>query len=319
MKIWNFIKEKLESNHKVILITVIERIGSSPGKAGYKMAVSEDGLLEGSIGGGVMEVNMVEAAKKLLLENASDIFIKRQVHSSDAKEDKSGLVCSGEQTHVFMPLAEKSLKTVLNIIECLEKGKNGVLSMTPQGMFFFESENFEYYVRSSIKSKTNWTFSEVIGIRDTLYIFGGGHVSVPVSNVFRMLGFRVIIYDNRKDLSTMVKNQFAHQKDIIDYHNASSHVKEGQNSYVAIMTVSHAEDQLILKQMVSKNLAYLGMIGSKNKVKKIFDSLIAQGITQEKLDKVDSPMGLQINSETIEEIAISIAARVIQVKNSIES
>ncbi len=319
MTIWNFIKEKLESKQKVILITVIERIGSSPGKAGYKMAVSEDGTLEGSIGGGVMEVNMVESAKKLLLDNASDIFIKRQVHSSDAKEDKSGLVCSGEQTHAFITLTDKNLKTVLSIIECFDKGKNGVLSMSPQGMFFFESDNFEYYVRSSIKSKTNWTFSEVIGIRDTLYIFGGGHVSVPVSNVFRMLGFRVIVYDNRKDLSTMLKNQYAHQKEIIDYHNAASMVKEGSNSFVAIMTVSHAEDQLILKQLVSKNLAYLGMIGSKNKVKKIFDSLLSQGITQEQLDKVDSPMGLQINSETIEEIAVSIAARVIQSKNSPES
>jgi xanthine dehydrogenase accessory factor len=319
MKIWKFIKEQLENKKKVILIIVIEKIGSSPGKIGYKMAVSENGELEGSIGGGVMEINMVEAAKKDLIAGSSDIIIKRQVHSSEATEDKSGLICSGEQTNAFIPLTEKHLSSVLKIINCIEEGNHGVLSLSPTGLFFFESEKFEFYIRSSIKSKSNWTYSEVLGIQDTMYIFGGGHVSVPVSQIFRFLGFKVVVFDNRNNLSTIKNNSFAHKKEIIDYKNAANLVIEGPNSYVAIMTVSHAEDQQVLKQLITKDLKYLGMICSKKKVEKIYEALKSQGITQAQIDKVDAPIGLSINSQTIEEIAISIAARVIQVKNSPES
>ncbi|NOQ26693.1 MAG: hypothetical protein GQ564_15140 [Bacteroidales bacterium] len=75
---------------------------------------------------------------------------------------------------------------------------------------------------------------------------------------------------------------------------------------------------IILKQLAPKNLKYLGMIGSKNKVKNIYESLMNNGISKESLSKVDAPIGLPINSKTTAEIAISIAAKVIQVKNSVD-
>jgi xanthine dehydrogenase accessory factor len=81
------------------------------------------------------------------------------------------------------------------------------------------------------------------------------------------------------------------------------------------MTVGHKSDLVVLKQMVTKNLKYLGMIGSKNKVKTIYESLKSKGISESDLANVDSPIGLSINSQTTPEIAISIAAKVIQVKN----
>ncbi|PLX14694.1 MAG: putative selenium-dependent hydroxylase accessory protein YqeC, partial [Marinilabiliales bacterium] len=78
----------------------------------------------------------------------------------------------------------------------------------------------------------------------------------------------------------------------------------------------HKSDELILEQFVTKNLKYLGMIGSKNKVNTIFESLISKGISESDLAKVDAPMGINISSKTTPEIGISIAAKVIQVKNT---
>jgi xanthine dehydrogenase accessory factor len=131
-----------------------------------------------------------------------------------------------------------------------------------------------------------------------------------------MLDFRVVVLDDRKNLSTFENNQFAHQKHIIDFKNIADMVPENQHTYVVIMSFAHKNDEVILKQMVKKNIKYLGMIGSKNKIKTIYDSLIQQGISKKDLSRVDAPIGLSINSKTTAEIAISIAAKIIQIRNS---
>lgn len=316
MEIWKFIDKQLSENNKVMLIVVIERKGSSPGKVGFKMAISENDSLAGSIGGGIMEYNMAELAKKLIKTPKPETFIKRQVHNPDAKKDKSGLICTGEQTHIFFPFDPSYLPLIKKIITCIENGDKGIINISPINFTFNESLTNGESIKFKILNENQWEYSEQIGLKDTLYIFGAGHVSVPLSQVFRMLDFKVEIFDNRTDLSTYISNQYAHKKHIIDYKNVGQLVPEGNNSYVVIMTMGHTFDELVLKQMLPKNLKYLGMIGSKNKTKAIFDSLKTQGFKNDDLAKVDAPIGLPINSQTTAEIAISIAAKIIQVKNS---
>jgi xanthine dehydrogenase accessory factor len=315
MDVWSFIKKELSENNNVMLITVVERNGSSPGIVGFKMAVSETGSMTGSIGGGVMEYNMVELAKKEAKKGTQKAFIKKQIHKADAGKDKSGLMCSGEQTHAFT-LFDSSKKEIIDlIINHLNKGENGALSIHQNGLMFDEYKKFENQINYSFENDSCWEYTEQIGIKPILYIFGAGHVSLPLSEIFRVLDFKVVVFDDRKDLSTYQNNSFAHQKQIIDYKYIGDLVEEGKNSYAVIMTVGHKSDEIVLKQLVSKNLKYLGMIGSKNKVKTIYESLISKGISEKELEKVDSPIGLSINSKTTPEIAISIAAKVIQVKN----
>lgn len=316
MEIWKFIEQQLTEKNKVMLIVVVDRKGSSPGKVGFKMAISENDSLTGSIGGGIMEFHMAEMAKKLIKTQKPEIFIKRQVHSADAEKDKSGLICTGEQTHIFFPFNASHIPLIQNIITCLEKGDNGTIRISPTDFIFNEETQTNETIKCNIISENQWEYSEQIGLKDSLYIFGAGHVSLPLSQVFRMLDFKVEIFDNRTDLSTYISNQWAHKKHIIDYNKVSDLIPEGNNSYVVIMTMGHTYDELVLKQMLPKKLQYLGMIGSKNKTKTIFDSLKKQGFTDDDMAKVDAPIGLPINSQTTAEIAISIAAKIIQVKNS---
>ena len=315
MDVWSFIKKELSENNNVMLITVVERNGSSTGIVGFKMAVSETGSMTGSIGGGVMEYNMVELAKKEAKNGIQKAFIKKQIHKADAGKDKSGLICSGEQIHAFT-LFDSSKKEIINNITIhLDKGENGALTLNQNGLQFDENIQLDDSISYTFKDENSWEYKEQIGVKPTLYIFGAGHVSLPLSQIFRVLDFKVVVFDDRKDLSTFENNSFAHQKQIIDYKNSGDFIKEGSNSFAVIMTVAHKSDALVLKQLIKKDLKYLGMIGSKKKVKTIYESLMNEGITEKELEKVDSPIGLSINSKTTPEIAISIAAKAIQVKN----
>ncbi len=315
MKIWNFIHQQLSENKNVVLITVVERNGSSPGVVGFKMAVSQTGEMEGSIGGGVMEYNMVNLAKSIAQTSDQKTFIKRQIHNPDAGEDQSGLICSGEQTHAFIPLDPSHLKIINQMISTLDQGKTGQLNISHKGVSFDENKKTDSRFYFNFISDENWEYQEEIGLKDTIYIFGAGHVSLPLSNICRMLDFKVVVLDDREDLSTYKKNHFAHQKKIVDFKNIQDIVAENEHSFVVIMTVAHKSDAIILKQLAGKQIKYLGMIGSKNKVKSTYDMLMSEGVSEEDLKKVDAPIGIPIKCKTTTEIAVSIAAKIIDVRN----
>ncbi len=315
MEVWKFIQSELLLDEKVMLLVVVDLKGSTPGKAGFKMAVSGAGGLSGSVGGGVMEVNMVNMARDMLNHGEAEPMVVRQIHNPDAEKDRSGLLCSGLQVNLLYPLEKVHLEIVDAIVAAYETNQSGMLYLQPDFLGFDPGTVEDTSVGWDMQSEEAWHYSESIHRKPVFYIFGGGHLSLPLSQVLRMLDFKVVVYDDRPGLNTMERNSFAHVKQIIDYNQSGTLVEQGDQSFVAIMTVSHETDQMILEQMLPMQLKYLGMIGSKNKVKKIFDALRQGGASDAHLEKVDSPMGIDIDSQTVEEIAISIAAKVIQIKN----
>lgn len=314
--IWEFINEKIRQNIDVYLITVAETIGSSPGKVGFKMAVAADGSLYGSIGGGIMEYQLVELARKELKSKSGISFIKRQVHSHDAEKDKSGMICSGEQTQIFNFLSKANVDDVKNIIELIENNKPGKIILTNTGIDIYTGESHLNAIDIEFQKNDNaFRYSEPIGIKDTVYIFGAGHISVPLSQILNLLDFRVEVFDNRPGLSTFESNIWAHKKQLADYKQVSSLVPENNRSYVVIMTFGHKFDEIVLKQLINKKVKYIGMIGSKSKVKTIFDSLMAEGYSKGNVERVCSPIGLPIGGQTPAEIAVSIAAQIVEWRN----
>lgn len=305
MKIWNFIESKLKQGINVNLLLVIDSQGSSPGRKGFKMAVAQDGELMGSIGGGVMEFQLVEQAK-MEFEKPNGIFSVIQNHETDV-EDSSGMICSGQQRIAFYPLKA----SFLDILEQIKKGENDQLVFTEEGIHIEKPTHEE-----TIVSKDGWAYKEDIGKQNSLYVFGAGHVSVAVSQIFSQLGFKVTVFDNRSEnLSSFKRNKFAQEKKIIDYGNSAEFIPEGDHIYVVIMTFNHSHDLEVLEQMLPKEIKYLGMMGSSKKVASIYQLLKEKGINSNLFKHVDAPIGLPIKSQTPEEIAISIAAKVILVKN----
>lgn len=315
MQIWDFIYNHLSAKENVILIVVIDTKDSSPGRIGFKMAVTDKGEFAGSIGGGIMEHNMVELARKMLRENFTGTAVKRQVHNPESEHDRSGMICAGEQTQVFIALGKNNLQVISEIKQCAQSGEMGIVSISLKGLHFTKDNTIESQTTSSYTNQTDWQYYEKTGLTDTVYIFGGGHISLPLSQILRMLNFRVVVFDDRKELTTMETNAFAHSKEIINYKNIGHLVPDGPFSYVVIMSFGHKSDDVILRQMLPKKLKYLGMIGSKSKVGELFDRLRSEGFPEERLACVNSPIGIPIGSQTPVEIAVSIAAKIIEVRN----
>jgi len=314
--LFSFIRTRLLQGQKVMLLTVVDREGSSPGKTGFKMAVASDGSFTGSIGGGVMEHRLSEQAKRLLKqEKTLSPFLVFQDHDPEASQNRSGMICSGGQTIAFTPLSQQDLPAVTALVSALEKEKKGVFALSEKGFAFQENVVLGKSSESRIVSENQWEYHEQTGMPDTLYIFGGGHVGLALSKVFSNLNFKIVLFDNRQGLNTFEENLFAGEKQIVDYRKAASLVPEGFNIYVVIVTFAHKSDEQVLEQMLGKNIKYLGMMGSDKKIETIFNNLREKGFTEEQFSKVHAPVGYPINSETPAEIAVSIAAEIIAVKN----
>jgi xanthine dehydrogenase accessory factor len=315
MKFWKHLLNKLQDNQQVYVLTVIENFGSSPGRQGFKMLVAEDEFIFGSIGGGVMEFSLVEEVKELLKQTNPPIFFKRQVHKGKIKEG-SGMICSGEQTVVFHPLNSTFISVVEGIIECIENNSNGTLSLSPTS-FHLSQKIAESKFQYEIKSAEEWYYKEQIGFKETLYIVGGGHVGLATSKLFRSLGFYIVVLDDRSHLNTFEGNNYAHKKELISYDLVENNIKEGATSYVAIMTNTYTEDKLVLSKIIRNNYKFIGVLGSKAKLKTMYEVLLKEGFLQKELDRIHAPIGLSIYSQTPDEIAISIAAQIIQLKNKL--
>ena len=313
MKFWQQLLSKLQENKCLYLLTVIQNEGSSPGRKGFKMLVAEDNYIYGSIGGGVMEFTLVEEAKQLLFKQQEIIIYKKQIHTGKGK-DGSGMICSGEQTVVFHPMNKSHAPFITEIVNGLKNKQQKTINFTSSGLFF-NTNNIQEKYRANIQSETEWLFQEKIGFKETIYIVGGGHVGLAVSELFRQLQFHVVVFDNRENLNTLNVNAYAHKKQIIDYHNIENYLHQGNDSYVVIMTNKYTDDKIVLSKLIKNSYKYIGVLGSKAKLKTMWEVMLQEGFTQKELDKVFAPIGIHIKSETPEEIAVSIAAEIIQVKN----
>jgi xanthine dehydrogenase accessory factor len=309
--IWEFINGKLSRGISVVLMVVMESRGSSPGRPGFKMAVSDDGEWEGSIGGGVMEFELLSKVRSGVV-HAGKVEMQNLVHDDKAGSDHSGMICAGSQRVALIRLTKADQQMIDQIIV----EKTGRLVLREWGLSFHPSDNVDLPVSPVFQGEEPWIYKEAVGLDPQLIIFGGGHIGLALSKLFADLGFRITVLDNRDDqLKTIQENRFADEIRIIDFSDADKQVPDGPNIYVVIATSSHEFDGLILDQLLGKWIPYIGMLGSRKKVEYIKRTLSRTGWANEDLDRVDAPIGIQIDSETPMEIAVSIAARIIQVKN----
>jgi xanthine dehydrogenase accessory factor len=130
------------------------------------------------------------------------------------------------------------------------------------------------------------------------------------------MDFYIRLYDDREHLKTMEQNQFAHEKFVVDnYEGLKQKVNSGTDHYVVIMTFGYRTDDIALRALIEKEFKYIGLLGSKSKIAKMFDDYRKEGIAENLLQRVHTPIGLSIKSQTPEEIAVSIAAEIIKIKN----
>ncbi len=148
-----------------------------------------------------------------------------------------------------------------------------------------------------------------------LYIVGGGHCGVELSKLAARVGFSVTIYDNREEWANKEKHPSASRIICAPYDEVGSRIQFTDNTYIAIMTHGHSHDEEVLRISIKQKFRYLGAIGSKRKSSLMFERMKADGFTQDELSSVKCPIGIPIPSHTPAEIAVSIVAQLIEVKN----
>jgi xanthine dehydrogenase accessory factor len=248
--------KRIDKGEVIALVTIVEAEGSTPRERGAKMAVGRDGLISGTIGGGIVEAKVIEAAKKAIKRGK-----KQSLHYNLNKEETKldeGAICGGE------------LKIFIDILKPKEE----------------------------------------------IIIFGAGHIGFYLSKLAKIIGIKVSIVDERMDFAN--RERFPEAEQIITEKAgiALNQVKITPSSYVVIVTKGHQHDEEALLSVINRNVGYIGMIGSGTKNEVIFQHLREKGITEGKIKKVFTPIGIDIGAQTPEEIAVSIIAEIIQVKRN---
>jgi len=315
LEIWRFTAERLNQNKSVMLLVVAESSGSSPGRLGFKMAIGADDLT-GSIGGGAMEIRLVGQAK-LKIQNKElkiDAQVVEQNHRRNAA-NASGMICSGRQTVIFYKLNPTDLPTIERLVRSLENDQPKTLQISTNS--FCVSDNQTSDFKFERRSANDFLYEERLGSKNKLFIVGGGHCALALSELMSKMDFHISLFDDRADLNTLEKNRFVHRKQIIEsYENIGDFVDSGANVFVVVMTVGYKSDETVIRKLIGKNFKYFGVLGSEAKIKTLFRKLEQDGFDKEKLNKICAPVGLKINSRTPEEIAVSVAAEIIRVKNA---
>lgn len=148
----------------------------------------------------------------------------------------------------------------------------------------------------------------------TVFIFGGGHISLFVSKIGAMAGFRVAVIDDRAEFATSERFPEAEQVIAEKFSLAFPRLKVNRSGYLVIVTRGHAGDQEVLEWALTTEARYIGMIGSKKKIRTLYQNLEAKGVPPERLQRVFAPIGLDIGALTPEEIAVAIVGQMIQVR-----
>ena len=160
---------------------------------------------------------------------------------------------------------------------------------------------------------------EVIKPKNSLLIFGAGHVGRAVAQIGYMIGYDVTIVDDRLEYLTDVSLSLNGLKRIhSSFDSVSNQLEISPLTAVVIVTRGHQHDEVCLKTVLTSNAAYIGLIGSKRRVRGVFQRIQYQGFSNLELNRVFAPIGLSIHAKTPQEIAIAILAQIIQVMNNVE-
>jgi xanthine dehydrogenase accessory factor len=346
--IYSEIVKALEKKEKCVLATLINRVGSAPRAVGAKYLIKEDGTSMGSIGGGCVESEVWQKAQKVMEE------VKGEVLHFDLTSEQlaeGGLICGGNIDIFLEPLGQEFLNIYKEAATIRQRGGTAILAtlvsaesdfpkgegpkilmktsgekvgsllggvefekkILSEGEVLLKEKRPKVLVLSSGQRKME-VLLEPIFSEPTVYIFGGGHISEELAPLVKKVHFKVVVIDDREMFAN--RGRFPEVDEVIvsEFEKSFDRLNVDNSSYVVIVTRGHLYDGFVLEQAIKTNARYIGMIGSKKKIMTLYHGLMKKGISKETLKRVRAPIGLEINSETPEEIAVSIVAELIKVR-----
>jgi xanthine dehydrogenase accessory factor len=333
----------LAAGRAVAVCRLVETRGSTPQKAGALMLVFADGSQAGTLGGGCVEAEVKRRAIAVVEHGAAEIS-RFQLDNDYGWDD--GLICGGRMQVLIDPLSARAEAGYFERLHDLLLAGRGFseaivfdadASRLPAPVcYLFDADG------QAIASRHGRLDGEIIerllenlpklsdrprpqaagGVaylpvlpRCRLLIVGGGHIGQAVGNMAPELGFDVWVVDDRAEYVSAERFPRAEQRMAGDVTETLRDLEITPDTYCLIVTRGHNHDEEALAQLAERGARYVGMIGSRRKIRLIFDDLEAQGMSSEALARVFAPVGIDIGSQTVPEIAVSILAELIAHRN----
>jgi xanthine dehydrogenase accessory factor len=348
--IYQEILQELSQGRDFILATIINQKGSAPRTQGTKFLIRPDGRFSGTIGGGRLEADVLKAAPEVFQKKRNKILPFRLKGEEVAETE---MICGGE-VDVYLELflsGNPGHQNFFREVQTLrEQGREVVLATWVEDgaaagrgdlkviipfdeepkeegesrPFWFRPllEALPGKIRANqpllhtllLKGEPKKIFLEPLAAPSFLYVFGAGHISLFLCPLGKMVGFQVAVFDDRPEFAN--RGRFPEADEIVarPFEEALQDYPFSANGFFVIVTRGHLHDHQVLGRVLKKPHRYIGMIGSRHKRAVVFKALREEGVSEEELKTVHAPIGLDINGETPEEIAVSIAAELIQVR-----
>lgn len=343
--------ELLKKKRFSVLATMIRQTGAAPRHAGTKFLIMEDGSFLGTIGGGLLEAQVLEGAKEVF-KTHSPLRLNFILKGKDV--EKTDMICGGDAEVFLEPVSPENINHLdifKRAMDVNRRGGAGVLATIvnedpwqaePIPKMFMDPDGERIGALSGLKETEDdlreelkqvqtrgeptvlichdeegnelELFVEPLASKPVVYVFGGGHVSSQIVPMAAKVGFRVVVVDDRAEFADA--NNFPEAWKVHEYsfEGVLDKFPVDESSYFVIVTRGHMHDKTVLAQALRTPAKYIGMIGSRRKRDMIYDALLKEGFTKTDIGRVHAPIGLDIGAETPEEIAVSIVAELIKVR-----
>jgi xanthine dehydrogenase accessory factor len=312
---WEAVDARLRAGESVFVALVVAHTRHSPGTTGARMMATADGSAGGTIGGGIMERNVLERARAALAGETLAPAVETLRHRERGPGRKSGMICAGEQTNLYALLRpETEGATVRRIAEAFGRGADGVIVIGPEGLRFEEracapgGERFTFE-----RAGEAWRYEERLFNPRRLAILGDGHCGRALARLMRRLGFDVVVFDTRPGLPGRDDGEDRGAFVLLDdYRAAGERITAPERTPVVVMTTDFASDVRGLLGVAGGPFPFIGVMGSPAKIERITRALREASVPEAEIARIHAPVGLPIGSDTPEEIAVSVAAQLLR-------
>jgi len=330
----------LTKGENVVFVTIAADPGSTPNGAGSRMAIIKDGSFAGTIGGGAAEHRAKQMALDLLAlpSDGGELKSKSFCLTPDEKDDQ-GMICGG------------NVMVYIHYISCKDEKARNMFKFAVE----IFSQNIDSWIVTDVTDETEWRmgiyaqglennnnlpdlahnkelfsyrpvkieisgrkyYSEQLTRAGKVYVFGGGHVSRELIPLLSHLDFRCVLFENLEKFASREVFPSAESIIIGDFNDISASVSITEKDYAVILTRGHRFDLALQIQVLKLKPHYIGVISSKKKAETITaKQLLEQGFSQEEINSIHAPIGIKIKGDAPAEVAVSIAAELIQVRSS---
>jgi len=313
--------------------------GSVPLSWHSKLLVRGDGSIVGTVGGGALEAAVLREAPQVIATGRGKLL---EFDLNQSQAAASGMICGGQCAVLVEPVAPKQGTQVFAAVAEAEGAGEPVVLITVldseggtrkaalrERGELVGGEQLRESLRQALRELGEQCLTEgrprlvehpvrahldPIMPRPHLFLFGGGHIAVPLAHIADLVGFAVTVVDDREEFADRARFPRAEAVVAASVAEAFARLPIGRDGYVVAVTRGHALDEEVVAQALRTPARYIGMIGSKRKVAEVRRRLGERGFSEADRSRIHAPIGLEIAAEGVEEIAVSIVAELIAVR-----